>query len=598
MLKKLHIEQFVIIDTLDLEFKPGLTILTGETGAGKSILLDATGLMLGDAADPGAVRNGSNEATIEATFALPPTHPVWKYLIDNGLAASAQNEFLVHRNIRRDGGDTIRLNGKPIDADTLKKVGLFLVEIHGQFANQSLLDPANQLNLLDLSGDFPPEIFKNVADALADVHRFTRELEEENTFIAKHKREWPKIEEIIGRFEKIGMREGLIDDVVTEYARLLTAKETSEAFQDILAQLIAANGVVMGLSSANNIITRNQNLEAEKMEVLTGHLSTSLEHARAAVMEMRRLAPDYDIDTRPIERLETVLDILKNIAKETKVEFEELSTYWLEQSTKLNRLRNGRETVAKLQDQLINAKNTYRHHAQILHDKRVVAAEAMSRDITAEFAPLKLNKAEFKVDVVANPNLPWTRLGLDQVTFTARMNPGQAFSPVSETASGGELARLILALKVVLQQVVTIPTLIFDEVDTGIGGAAAAAVGERIALLADDTQVLAITHSPQVASRGHQHLHVSKKTDGVTTTSVVRQLTLEERMDELSRMLAGDVITSESHAAAKSLIDEAQKAAEIRKQARTAPPAAPFVPPAEAEGAIEPSAAGPVAAEA
>lgn len=597
MLKKLHIEQFVIIDTLDLELKPGLTILTGETGAGKSILLDATGLMLGDASDPGAVRNGSNEAIIEGTFALPPTHPVWKYLVDNGLAASPQNEFMVHRNIRRDGGDTIRLNGKPIDTDTLKKVGLFLVEIHGQFANQSLLDPANQLNLLDLSGDFPPEVFKNVADALADVHRFTCELEEENLFIAKNKREWPKIEEIIGRFEKIGMREGLIDQVVNEYARLLTAKETSEAFQDILAQLIAANGVVMGLSSANNIITRNQNLEAEKMEKLTGHLSSSLEHARSAVAEMRRLSPEYDIDTRPIERLEAVLEVLKRIAKETKVEFEDLGAYWLEQSTKLNRLRSGRETVAKLQDSLINAKNTYRHHAQILHDKRVVAAKAMSESITAEFAPLKLNKAEFQVTVEANPNLPWTKLGLDQVTFKARMNPGQAFSPVSETASGGELARLILALKVVLQKVVTIPTLIFDEVDTGIGGAAAAAVGERIALLADDTQVLAITHSPQVASRGHQHLHVSKKTDGVSTTSVVRQLTLEERMDELSRMLAGDVITSESHAAAKSLIDEAQKAAEIRRQARTAPPAAPFVPPEELEGSIEPPAE-PMAAEA
>ena len=581
MLKKLHIEQFVIIDTLDLDFKPGLTILTGETGAGKSILLDATGLMLGEPSEPGSVRNGSNEAIIEATFALPPTHAVWKYLIDNGLAASSGNEFLVHRNIRRDGGDTIRLNGKPIDVDTLKKVGLFLVEIHGQFANQSLLDPANQLTLLDLSGDFPPEVFKNVSDALQDVHRYTRELEEENTFIAKNKREWPKIEEIVGRFEKIGMREGLIEDVVTEYARLLTAKETSEAFQDILAQLIAANGVVMGLSSANNIINRNQNLEAEKMEKLTGHLATSLEHARAAVNEMRRLAPEYDIDTRPIERLEAVLDVLKRVSKETKVEFEDLSAYWMEQSTKLNRLRTGRETIAKLQDSLINAKNTYRHHAHILHEKRVVAATALSASITAEFAPLKLNKAEFQVTVEANPNLPWTKLGLDQVTFTARMNPGQAFSPVSETASGGELARLILALKVVLQQVVTIPTLIFDEVDTGIGGSAAAAVGERIALLADDTQVLAITHSPQVASRGHQHLHVSKKTDGVSTTSIVRQLTLEERMDELSRMLAGDVITTESHAAAKSLIDEAHKAAEIRKQARNAPPAPPATPPAE-----------------
>lgn len=566
MLKTLSIEQFVIIDKLDLDFQTGLTILTGETGAGKSILLDATGLMLGEPADQGAIRQGSNQSVIKALFAPPSGHPVWKFLEKNNLVTAGQQEFWVHRVIKRSGDDEIRLNDKTLELELLKKTGTFLAEIHGQFANQSLLDPANQLTLLDLSGGFPLEVFTNVSSALADVHRYTKELEEENIFLTSHKRSAPKIEELVNRFEKVGMKPGYIEEVTQEYSVLLTAKETSQAFQNILAQLIAANGVVLSLSSAHNTLTRNKNLDAEKMADLTKFLATALENARASVTEMRRLAPDYDIDTEPLERLGNVLDTLDGIAQESKIAFEDLTTFYVDLSTKLKRLRAGRETLARLEDSLAKAKRSYLHHAHILSELRMEAGKALSAAITAELAPLKLPKAEFVVKVIESPNLPWTDLGLNEVTFTARMNPGQPFSPVAETASGGELARLILALKVVVQKVQTIPTLIFDEVDTGIGGAAAAAVGERLSLLADTTQVLVITHSPQVASRGHQHLYVSKKTDDHTTTSVVNKLTMKERLDEISRMLAGDVITAEALAAAKSLIDEAERATVVRKQ--------------------------------
>lgn len=566
MLKKLTIEQFVIIDKLELDFQPGLTILTGETGAGKSILLDAMGLILGEPSSPDSIRQGATESTFTARFAPPAGHPAPKFLIEQGLAKEGDPDFLIKRVMYVAGNDDITINGNPVDVEILHKLGTFLVEIHGQFANQSLLDPANQLNLLDLSGNFPPEVFKNVADALDDVHRYTRELEEENIFLNTSKRDMPTIERMVGRFDKLGMRENFVQEATDEYARLLTAKETSEAFQDILAQLIAANGVVMTLSSANNILNRNKNLEAEKVAKLSELLGSALNNSRAAVVEMRRIAPEYDIDLKPLEMYKQITRELQEISKESKVPYEELEEYYNTINGKLKRFRNGRQKIAELQDALIKAKNQYRHHAHILTEKRMVAGEELSKTITAELAPLKLNRAEFKVLVEENANLPWTKLGLNQVTFTARMNPGQPFSPVSETASGGELARLILALKVVVQRVQTIPTLVFDEVDTGIGGAAAAAVGERIAQLADSTQVLVITHSPQVASRNHQHLHVSKKTDGVTTQSVVRMLSQQESIDEISRMLAGDVITAESQAAAKSLMDEAKNAAEARRQ--------------------------------
>ncbi len=576
MIKKLKIVQFVIIDRLDLDFDKGLTILTGETGAGKSILLDATGLMLGEPADFDAIRTGSEQSVIEALFAPPPNHPVWKFLTNEGLVDGSQQPFTVQRTLKRPDQDEIIINGKKVDAELLKKMGAYLVEIHGQFANQTLLAPSNQLTLLDLSGAFPPEIFKNVSDALHEVHRYTRELEEENEFQAKHKREAPKIEEIVGRFERVGMKMGFIEEVMTEHARLRTAKDTSDAFQDILAQLIAANGVVMGLQSAVNVLERHKaTLDADRMEDLNEFLYTALDHSRAAVKEMRDLAPLYDIDTAPLLRYEDIIATLKQIAKESRLKFEDLDAYYTEMATKRSRIRNARQRLAELQDLLIKAKNNYRHHAGILTEKRRAAGKALGEAVNAELPPLKLPKAEFQVVVEDRPNLPWTELGLNEVIFMARMNPGQSFSPVADTASGGELARLILALKVVVQRVQTIPSLIFDEVDTGIGGAAAAAVGERIALLAEKTQVMAITHSPQVAARNDQHLHVSKKTDGVTTTSIVRKLTLEESTDEISRMLAGDEITPESHAAAKKLIDEAKLAGTRRRNPPPPPPEPP-----------------------
>jgi DNA repair protein RecN (Recombination protein N) len=581
MFKKLTIEQFVIIDHLELDFQTGLTIVTGETGAGKSILLDATGLILGDPPSPDSIRAGAEQSVIKAIFSPPSNHPVWQFMREQGLVGPGQQEFPVYRATKTDGTETILVNDKPVELEKLKQLGTYLVEIHGQFANQSLLAPANQLNLLDLSGNFPPEVFKNVADALHDVHRYTRELDEENHFLNTHKRLLPRIEAVVREFQRIEMKEGFEIEVRDEYTKLLIAKETSEAFQAILAQLIAANGVVMGLQAANNILERNPNLEAEKMVHLSGFLGVALENARFAVKEMRRLAPDYDIDTRPLEKYTALINAMHKICKENKVEFENLSEFFKDQTWRLERIKNGRNTIARLQDALAKAKRAYIYHSHILHEKRVVAGVELSKAITAELPPLKLMKAQFEVDVKENPNIPWTEKGLDEVTFKARMNPGMPFSPVAETASGGELARLILALKVVVQEVQTIPTLIFDEVDTGIGGAAAAAVGERLAQLADSTQVLVITHSAQVASRGHQHLHVSKETDGVTTRSIVKKLTLDQSIDEISRMLAGEVITAESRAAAKSLRDEALTAAEVRKTKRTPPPPASSPEPAE-----------------
>ena len=571
MIKKLVIEQFVIIDKLTLDLKPGLTVLTGETGAGKSILLDALGIILGDAPSAAAIRTGASAAVIEATFAPPPANAVWEMLTNRGLIAEGQTEFTVRRVIRRpaDGANETLINGKAVDWGFVKKAGTFLTEIHGQFANQSLLDPSNQLTLLDLSGSIPPELFKTVADALHTYQRYMKEQEEEGAFYKKNVNLVGAMEMRAAQIQKAGLLNDDFESIHAEYNRLLTAHETSEAFQGITSQLIASNGAIKSLAAANMALERQKNLDAEKISDLSTYLSEALRNARAAQEETARLSPEYNIDTAPLRQYREKMQAIQKMSDEFKIPVEQLAAHGRELIETVARVRNCIDRIKELDALIQQAEDNYRQHAHILTEKRIAAGEILSAAINAILPPLKLLRAEFKVQVDERPiKEMWTERGFNTITFVARMNPGMPFSPITETASGGELARLVLAVKVVLQKVVAIPTLIFDEVDTGIGGAAAAAVGERIAELAETTQVMVITHSPQVASRGNQHLHVSKKTDDVATTSVLNTLTEEERINEVSRMLAGDRITPESQAAAKMLIEEARTSAQGRHQSQ------------------------------
>ncbi|MCL2474068.1 MAG: AAA family ATPase [Alphaproteobacteria bacterium] len=568
MLKSLDIEQFVIIDKLHLDFNTGLTVLTGETGAGKSILLDAVGLLWGDEANTESVRHGQEKAVVEGVFQIPEKNPVWEVLAGHGIPFDkAKGTINIKRVTPRAGTGEASVNSILVDTDILKRIGRILGEIHGQFANQSLLGSENQLNLLDLSADFPKELLTNVAAALKHFKEITAALEDENTFLARHAHELRQTDELVGKFERLGMRQNFYEDCVAEHARLVIAKETGEAFQAILSQLIAGNGALKALKAANDILARTQNLEREKMVNLAEFLAVASQNTSDAVDEMERLAPEYDIDIKPINHYAEIIKTLEEIAEKAELTTDKLFDYYQEMSAKLKRIRGGREKIAELTEELTKARNAYIHHSHILSDARVIAGQKLGKAITQELPPLKLMKAEFAVDVVERQDIPWTEKGLNVVTFMAKMNQGSPMSPISETASGGEIARLVLALKVVLQDVQSIPTLVFDEVDTGIGGAAAAAVGERLALLSSNTQVLVITHSPQVASRGETHLHVSKRPEGTTTLSSVGILSENQRIDEISRMLAGEVVTSEANAAARSLIKEAREfAAERRKQ--------------------------------
>jgi DNA repair protein RecN (Recombination protein N) len=566
MLKRLSIDKYVIIEHLDLDFGLGLTVLTGETGAGKSILMGAMGLILGEQPDADTIRAGSNESTVKAIVCPVVNHPAWKFLADHGIETEPGSDIRIERVLGRDGKDDIRVDGHEMAPDALKELGSLLIEIHGQFANRNLLDPVKQMMLLDAFGAYPPEILGSVSQCYRDILRYTKELDEERAFVARHAHEQPQIEKDIAELTRLGMRANYYEDLRAELHRLINIRETNEIFQLVQAQLVASIGAEPALSIANKTVERQKDLDGDVLEPLAAFIGTALDQVRKAIDEMTRLMPQYNQDTSDIKRLETTLEALDRIAKERKIETEKLFEFYQSQISKVKRIRNARALILKLDELLARAKISYVENAHILTNWRIKTARRLSDTITNEMPPLKLAAAAFEIEVQEKINNPWTELGINEVTFTARTNPGMPFSPIAKTASGGELARMVLALKVIVQSVQTTSTLVFDEIDTGIGGAASAAVGERIARLADSTQVLVITHSPQVASRGRAHLQVLKKTDGVTTETLVVELSAQERTDEISRMLSGDTITPEAIAAAKSLIREAERAAEVRKQ--------------------------------
>ncbi len=565
MLKQLHISQFVIIDEVKLDFKNGLTTLTGETGAGKSIMLDALGLVLGDEGDADMIRVGADKAVIEAVIELKADHPAWDILKQNSINAEPP-QLTIRRVLARDGKLEASVNGQPVELETLRKIGAVLVEIHGQFANQGILDPVNQRNMLDAFGSYRP-LVEGTANAWNTLRELEKALDDEKRFMANATAERLELTTSVNDLKLLKAKPGEYETMSVDAKELSRQRAVSETLQSVQAQLVAGSGAERSLSGASRIMEKQKTLDPEKLGPLADKLALALKHAQDSTTELFNLMPDFEIDVEKLRKTEERLAKFNAIATKHEADPATLPALYERLDARLKRILKAPELVKELEDKVMSARGEYLKQSQDLSKARVKAAHELSIAITNEFRPLKLGSAEFKVDVTELGSNQWGPHGINDVVYTARTNVGMPFSTIAKTASGGELARMILALKVILQAVQVTTTLIFDEVDVGIGGAAAAAVGERIAKLADATQVLVITHSPQVAARGEQHLSVSKTSDGQKTTTHVKSLSEDERVNEVARMLAGDTITGEAKAAAVSLINEAVAASKARRAA-------------------------------
>lgn len=550
MLRQLAIHNIVLVDRLELEFEQGLGVLTGETGAGKSILLDALGLALGARADTGLVRSGQETASVSAEIDLPSGHPATVLLEEQGIAGEPGEALMVRRTLRSDGGSRAFVAGSSVPAGLLRDIGALAVEIHGQHDDRGLLNPKGHRALLDAFGKLDTMA---VERAWTEVTRIESALLEERTAAAAAEREREWLEHAVAEIEALAPEEGEETRLAEERAAMQAGLKAGESLTGLDELLGGAEGALAQLRQAARRIERGAADHPLLAEALEG-LDRALVEASEAEDRIARAAEAMAFDPDRLERAEARLFDIRGLARKHRVEPDQLAELGAGMRAQLAQIQAAGEQIADLETQLIVARETYWAAAAALSRQRHEAAARLDKAVAAELMPLKLDAARFKTEITGAEAGP---SGTDRVEFQVSTNPEAPFGPLTRIASGGELSRFILALKVSLAEAGTAATMIFDEVDRGVGGAVASAIGERLARLAQQSQVLVVTHSPQVAARASHHYRIEKSHGSDGTRTSVRKLSADERREEIARMLSGASVTDEARAQASRLLDAA-----------------------------------------
>ncbi|TVR83192.1 MAG: DNA repair protein RecN [Rhodospirillales bacterium] len=563
MLATLSIRDVVLIERLDLEFRPGLATLTGETGAGKSILLDALGLALGARAEAGLVRTGAAQAAVTAVFELSAAHPVRVLLAAQELHSDVDEPLVLRRIVGADGRSRAFVNDQPASVALLRQIGGQLVEIHGQFESQRLLDPSSHRDLLDAFGGLQPR-----AAATAAARRLWQEAAAAHAAaadeLAAAARNRDFLRQTLDELESLDPQPGEEADLAERRSILMNAEKLMLAM-DEAAQALSGRSVEHGgravdavLSAAARSLERVAASCEGRLDGVIATLERATSEATEAMALLDRAVADLDLDANNLEAVEERLFALRALARKHDCAVDDLPRLRDETANRLAALEDGSDSLERMAAAEIAAREAYRTAASDLSDARSAAAAMLDAAVATELEPLRLGRARFETAVEpSDAERDWADRGWDRVQFRVATNPGAAPGPLNRIASGGELARFMLALKVVLARADPVPTLVFDEVDAGIGGAVAAAVGDRLARLAATVQVLVLTHSPQVAARGEHHWRVSKRLEDSVARTAVQILGPAERQEEIARMLAGAEITDQARAAAGSLIADA-----------------------------------------
>jgi DNA repair protein RecN (Recombination protein N) len=551
MLTGLSIRDVVLIEALDLEFDAGLGVLTGETGAGKSILLDALGLALGARADSGLVRSGAEKAQVTASFDAPAN--VVALLAENDISMESGEALMIRRSVRADSGSKAFINDQPCSAALLRDVGLHLVEIHGQHDDRGLLNPRGHRALLDAFGRCDTAsvsgLFAAWQDAKAKLESAREALEN-----AARDREW--LEHAVTELRRFAPQEGEEESLAGERADMQKGERIAE---DLRAVLEAFEGSESGLAKLRSAARKLDRVATEHpllAEALTA-LDRAVIEASEAEDKLIAATQALSFDPERLDAIEVRLFDLRGLARKHNVRPEELAQLTEELAAKLDAIEAGGEGLAKLEAEVARHGEAYRKAASALSAQRKEAAKRLDAAVAGELAPLKLDAAKFQTAVEELPEDRWTATGMDRVEFLISTNPGAPFAPLAKIASGGELSRFILALKVALAEEGGAATIIFDEIDRGVGGAVASAIGERLARLAGaGKQLLAVTHSPQVAAKGQSHYFIAKSSEGTVTRTGVTRLDSDGRRQEIARMLSGAEITDEARAQAARLMED------------------------------------------
>jgi len=552
MLTALSIRDVVLIERLDLSFDGGLSVFTGETGAGKSILLDSLGLALGARAESGLVRHGTAQASVTAEFDPPAGHPARTLLAEQDVDAQ-DGPLLLRRVLTADGRSRAYVNDQPVSVGLLRKVGDELVEIHGQFESHGLLDSSTHLGVLDsFAGQAESRAALSAAwTAWRDAARARAQAEAD---LAKAKAEEEHLRQMHEDLATLGPKPGEETELAASRAVMMHGEKLLEAMNAAQNALTHKGEVEASLRSAARTLERVAEKAEGKLDPVIAALDRAAQEAAEATNLLERASAGIDLDPRHLEKVEERLFALRAAARKHQVAVEELPPLLDKLGRRLAALDGSGDGLARLAREEQAARTRYLEQARALSKARLAAAARLDKAVAAELPPLKLDKARFQTRVCQVDEAQWGPAGLDQVSFEVATNPGSAPGPLGKIASGGELSRFMLALKVVLARISSTPTIVFDEVDSGIGGAVAAAVGERLGRLAESLQILVVTHSPQVAARGGHHYRVAKADTAGKTTTGVDRLSPESRREEVARMLSGETITDHARAAADALM--------------------------------------------
>ncbi|MDO8288867.1 MAG: DNA repair protein RecN [Parvibaculum sp.] len=554
MLATLSIRDIVLIDRLELALAPHLCALTGETGAGKSILLDALGLAIGGRGDAGLVSQSAEQGSVTAVFDVAANHPARTVLSENGL--DSEGDLILRRVQSKDGRTRAFVNDQPVSIGLLRQLGDLLVEIHGQHDERGLLDASGHRTLLDLFGGLEGQA-GTVRKLWAEVAQARDALATHQAMLARAQAEQDYLRHVTSELDELAPEEG--EETKLAEARILMMHSEKIAADLIEAQdaLSSNNGLEARLATAMRRMARAAEQVGGRLDAAIAALDRTLVEAADARDELERATRSLEFDPQSLEKAETRLFALRAAARKHNVPVDQLAALAEKYRGQLADIEGGELKLEKLKAAADAARSAFLAAAEDLSKRRQKAAAKLDQHVMAELKPLKLDKATFKTAIErvepdnAGPD------GLDRVSFLISTNPGAPLGALIKIASGGELSRFVLALKVALASQGSAPTLIFDEVDSGVGGAVAEAVGLRLAELSKSAQILVVTHSPQVAARAQYHLRISKselKAKGARVATRVDSLDATERREEIARMLAGATVTDEARAAAAKLI--------------------------------------------
>ena len=555
MLARLSIRDIVLIDRLDIEFAGGLSVLTGETGAGKSILLDAFALALGARGDAGLVRAGAEQGQVTAVFETEAGHPVHTFLAANEIAA--EDQLILRRVQFADGRTRAFVNDQPVSLQVLKGLGRMLVEIHGQHDERALVDPASHRRLLDAFGGLDGEAVA-VAEAWERRRAAQEALAAQRAEVERARREADWLRHAVEELNALAPQPGEETALAERRAGMMQAEKVAEDLRDAHATLTSAQSPTPLLAAAVRRLERRQTqaagLVAPVVKAIDGAL-TALDEARA---QLEAALASVEHDPHALERIEERLFALRAAGRKYNVRVDDLAALARRYGGDLALIDAGAERLAALERDAAELSRRYDDAAAALSRRRGQAAAALDTAVNRELKPLRLEHAKFSTEMASGPERPGAH-GIDRVAFFVRTNPGTPPGPLIDVASGGELARFLLALKVAIVDRGSAPTLVFDEIDTAVGGAVADAIGLRLARLAGAVQVIAVTHAPQVAARAENHYLIAKEPldRGKRVATRVAPLDAARRREEIARMLAGAEITAEARAAAERLIQAA-----------------------------------------